>query len=66
VLISADIGVHTALDIIETERKKVDRTELSNPEELRRLISEQLLEILLSPELKMGTVASVTEIDSDI
>jgi fused signal recognition particle receptor len=43
ILIGADIGVQTALDIIETARKKVARNELSNPEELRRLIREELL-----------------------
>ncbi|HQR38764.1 MAG TPA: signal recognition particle-docking protein FtsY [Blastocatellia bacterium] len=66
-LIGADIGVQTALGIIETARKQVARNELSNPEELRRLIREQLLALLEAPTaLKKGTVASETEIDPDI
>jgi fused signal recognition particle receptor len=66
-LISADIGVQTALEIIETARRKVARNELSNPEELRRLIREELLRMLESPAtLKKGTVASETEIDPDV
>src|SRR5688500_6630414 len=58
-LISADIGVQTALEIIETARQKVGRNELTNPEELRRLIREQLLGMLERPRaLKAGTVRS--------
>ena len=66
-LISADIGVQTALDIIETARQKVSRNELTNPEELRRLIREQLLGMLERPKaLKAGTVKSEMDIDPDI
>ncbi len=66
-LISADIGVQTALDIIETARRRVARNELSNPEELRRLIREQLLSMLESPKsLKKGTVASEADVDSSV
>lgn len=66
-LIGADIGVQTALDIIETARKRVARNELSNPEELRRVIREHLLDMLLTPKsLKKGTVSSEVDIDPDI
>lgn len=66
-LIGADIGVQTALDIIDTARKKVTRNELSNPLELRRLIREHLLDILRAPKSKKsGVVASETQIDPDI
>ena len=66
-LIGADIGVQTALAIIEKARRKVARNELSNPEELRRLIREELLAMLTSPKaLKKGTVASETEVDPNI
>lgn len=66
-LISADIGVQTALDIIETARRRVARNELSNPEELRRLIREQLLSMLESPKsLKKGTVASEVDVDPNV
>src|SRR4029078_4911173 len=41
--------------------------ELSNPEELRRLVREQLLSMLESPKaLKKGTVSSETDIDPDV
>jgi len=66
-LISADIGVQTALDIIEVARKRVSRNELSNPEELRRLIREQLLSMLEAPQaLKAGTVRSEADVDPNI
>lgn len=66
-LISADIGVQTALEIIENARKQVARNELSNPEELRRLIREHLLEMLVTPKsLQRGTVSSEVEIDPEI
>jgi fused signal recognition particle receptor len=66
-LISADIGVQTALDIIETARKRVSRNELSNPEELRRLIREQLLAMLEAPRtLKAGTVRSEADVDPNV
>jgi fused signal recognition particle receptor len=66
-LIGADIGVQTALEIIETARKRVSRNELSNPEELRRLIREQLLAMLESPQaLKAGTVRSEIDVDPNV
>jgi fused signal recognition particle receptor len=66
-LIGADIGVQTALDIIETARQKVGRNELSNPEELKRLIREQLLSMLERPKaLRAGAVKSEMDIDPDI
>jgi fused signal recognition particle receptor len=66
-LIGADIGVQTALEIIENARKRVARNELSNPEELRRLIREHLLDMLLTPKsLKKGTVSSEVDIDPEI
>jgi fused signal recognition particle receptor len=66
-LIGADIGVQTALQIIETARQKVGRNELTNPEELRRLIREQLLGMLERPRsLKAGTVRSEADIDPNV
>lgn len=66
-LIGADIGVQTALDIIETARQKVSRNELTNPEELRRLIREQLLGMLERPKaLRSGTVRSEADVDPDV
>jgi fused signal recognition particle receptor len=45
-LISADIGVRTAGEILERIRQRVDRHLVNDAGELRNLIKEQLLEIL--------------------
>ena len=45
-LISADIGVETTNEILETARQRVDRKLLSDPAELRQLIGAHLLEVL--------------------
>ncbi len=63
-LIGADIGVQTALDVIENARKKVDRKEVSNFDELKRLIKEDLLTILRGT--KTRGILSETQVSSDI
>ncbi|MEW6733502.1 MAG: signal recognition particle-docking protein FtsY [Acidobacteriota bacterium] len=63
-LIGADIGVQTAMEIIENARKQVDRKEVNNFEELKRLVKNQLLEILKDPGKK--GIASETEVSPDI
>jgi fused signal recognition particle receptor len=45
-LITADIGVRTATDILENIRQKVDRKLVNDPNELRSLIREHLLNVL--------------------
>ncbi len=45
-LISADIGVRTTTEILDSIRQKVERNVLSDPGELRSVIRQQLLEIL--------------------
>jgi fused signal recognition particle receptor len=45
-LITADIGVRTATDILETIRKRVERHLVNDPSELRQLIQEHLLGVL--------------------
>jgi len=45
-LITADIGVHTATDILESIRQKVDRKLVNDPNEIRTLIKEHLLGVL--------------------
>jgi len=45
-LITADIGVRTATDILEAIRQRVDRHQLSEAGELRQLIREHLLGVL--------------------
>jgi fused signal recognition particle receptor len=55
-LISADIGVRTTSEILETIRQRVDRHQLSDAAELRGLIRERLLEILQASERAMPLV----------
>ena len=45
-LITADVGVRTATDILENIRQRVDRHLVNDPGELRQLISEHLLTVL--------------------
>ena len=45
-LITADVGVKTATDILESIRQKVDRQLVGDPSELRQLIREHLLGVL--------------------
>ena len=68
VLISADIGVQTSMEIIEKARQQVSRQQLNDVEELKRLIRGELRGILDAAELnrKRGTVASETEIAAGI
>lgn len=63
-LIGADIGVQTALEVIENARKKVDRKEVSNFDELKRLVKDNLLEILKGT--KPRGIISEAEVSSDI
>jgi fused signal recognition particle receptor len=67
-LISADIGVQTSLEIINRVRQQVSRNQLSDANELKRLIRTELLNILESAERnrKKGTIASETEVSLDI
>jgi fused signal recognition particle receptor len=63
-LIGADIGVQTVSEIIENARKSVARNEVNNFDELKRLIKNQLLQILKDPGKK--GIASETEVSPDI
>lgn len=63
-LIGSDIGVQTALEIIENARKKVDRKEINNFDELKRIIKDDLLNILKGT--KTRGVKSETEVSDDI
>jgi fused signal recognition particle receptor len=55
-LISADIGVRTTNEILETIRQRVARYQLADAGELRGLIRERLLEILQASERAMPLV----------
>jgi fused signal recognition particle receptor len=67
-LIGADIGVQTALGIIETARQQVSRKQLNDVDELKRLIKTELKGILdaAGRNRKTGTVASEAEVPLDI
>lgn len=67
-LIGADIGVGTAMEIIEKARQQVNRKQLNDVDELKRLIKSELREILDKAERtrKQGTVASETEVPLEI
>jgi len=67
-LIGADIGVQTAMGIIEKARQQVNRKQLGDVDELKRLIKSELRDILDAAERnrKRGTVASETEVPLDI
>ena len=45
-LITADVGVRTATDVLETIRQRVDRNLVADAGELRTLIRQHLLEVL--------------------
>ncbi len=56
-LISADIGVRTTNEILESIRQRVERHQLGDAAELRNLIREHLLEILQASERAPARVA---------
>jgi fused signal recognition particle receptor len=56
-LISADIGVRTTTEILDTIRQRVERHQLGDVAELRGLIRERLLEILQASERAMPLVS---------
>jgi fused signal recognition particle receptor len=45
-LISADIGVRTTNEILETVREKLSRKQLANPDELKLHLAQHMMEIL--------------------
>ena len=56
-LITADLGVRTAEDVLERIRQRVDRKLAADASEIRNLIREQLLEILRSSETPLKVVS---------
>ncbi|MCW5982392.1 MAG: signal recognition particle-docking protein FtsY [Bryobacteraceae bacterium] len=56
-LITADIGVTTSGEILELIREKTDRSELDNPQELKRLIREHLVEVLEASDSPLPRVS---------
>src|SRR6201996_3635618 len=49
-LISADLGTETTATVLEALREKVDRKQVENVDELKRILKEQLLAILNAAE----------------
>ncbi len=56
-LISADIGVRTATEVLDSLRNRAARNLLGDASELKRLIREQLLEVLTATEKPLPAVA---------
>jgi fused signal recognition particle receptor len=65
ILIGADIGVQTTLEIIEDVRRQVSRQTLKDVDELKRVIKGHLLEILDRAERARG-VASEASVREDV
>jgi fused signal recognition particle receptor len=56
-LITADLGVRTVDDILESIRERIDRKMTGDAGEIRNLIREHLLEVLRASETPLRTVA---------
>lgn len=56
-LITADVGVRTATDVLETIRQRVDRHLVADAGELRALIRQHLLEVLQAADRPEARVA---------
>ena len=65
ILIGADIGVQTTMDIIEDVRKQVDRQTLKEVDELKAVIKQHLINILNKAATARG-IASETAIPDNI
>ena len=49
-LITADIGVNTATEILESIRQRVDRKQVGDIQQIKQLIAEHLLQVLEAAE----------------
>jgi fused signal recognition particle receptor len=49
-LITADLGVNTALHLLETAKERVKRDQLSDPQTLKQVLREQILTFLLASD----------------
>ena len=61
-LISADLGVRTATEVLDAVREKVERKQLNDAAELKSHIRQQLLEILKASERPGRSVNSGPEV----
>ncbi len=58
ILITADLGTKTTNEILENLRDRADRKQIKDVSELKRLIKEQILEILNSTPPRVGKTAN--------
>ncbi len=49
-LITADIGVNTATEILESIRQRVDRKQVADLAQIKQLIAQHLLDVLEAAE----------------
>src|ERR1700733_5436913 len=56
-LITADIGVNTVTEVLESIRQRADRRQLADAGEIKQLIAQHLLEVLESAERPVPHVA---------
>jgi fused signal recognition particle receptor len=56
-LITADIGVSTTTEILESIRQRADRKQLSDPQQVKQLIAEHLLGVIEAAERPVPHVA---------
>ncbi len=68
ILIGADIGVRTTLDLVEKIRAQADRKLLSDTDELKRALRQELLALLRSPVKSVSgrAVRSESDLSLDI
>src|SRR5258708_12713212 len=58
ILITADLGAKTTNEILENLRDRADRKQIKDVSELKRLIKEQILEILNSTPPRLGKASN--------
>jgi len=63
ILIGADIGVRTTLDLVEKIRTQVDRKLLNDTDELKRVLRQELLALLRAPVKSVSGRAVRSELD---
>ncbi len=56
-LITADVGVKTSTEVLDLIREKADRGELADPQALRELIQDHLLDVLKATDKPIAEVA---------
>lgn len=55
ILIQADVGVHTAMELVENLRAKAEKEKLETPEKVKDLLKEEIAKILGEETLPLNT-----------